>query len=78
MSLFYLLRHLHPHSCLAYPTTLGFVGLKQVFFSVAIKTALAKVLALPVLALIVEVVVEVLDPGEVKFAGHFNLQHVDH
>ena len=41
------------------------------------KTALAKVLALPALALIEEETVEVLDQGEVKFAGHFNQQQVD-
>ena len=34
-------------------------------------------LTLPVLALIVEEAVEVLDPGVVKFAGHFNQQQVD-
>ena len=53
------------------------MGLQQVFTSVATKTALAKVLALLVLALIVEEAVEVLDPGVVKFAGHFNQQQVD-
>ena len=72
-----LFRHLHPHSCLAYPTTLGSVGLQQVFSSVVMKSAFAKVLALPVLALIVEEAVEVLDPGVVKFAGHFNQQQID-
>ena len=72
-----LIQHLHPHSCLAYPTTPGPVGLQQVFSSVAMKTALTKVLALTVLALIVEEAVEVLDPGVVKFAGHFNQQQVD-
>ena len=41
------------------------------------ETALAKVLALPVLALIVEEAVEVLDPGVVQLAGLFNQQHVD-
>ena len=72
-----LFRHLHPHSCLAYPTTLVSVDLQQVFSSVAMKTALAKVLALPVLALIEEEAVEVLDPGVVESAGHFNQQLVD-
>ena len=72
-----LFRHLHPHSCLAYPTTLGPVSLQQVFSSIAMKTALAKVLALPVLALNVEGAVEVLDPSVVKFAGHFNQQQID-
>ena len=71
-----LFRHLHPHSCMAYPTTLGPVSLQQVFSSVAIKKALAKMLALPVLALLVEEAVEVLDPGVVKFAGHFNQQQI--
>ena len=69
--------HLHPHSCLAYPTTLGSVGLQRVFSSVAMKIALATVLALPVLALIVEEAVEVLGPGVVKLTGHFNQQQVD-
>ena len=41
------------------------------------ETALAKVLALPVLALIVEEAIEVLDQDVVKFAGLFNQQHVD-
>ena len=41
------------------------------------ETALAKILALPVLALIVEEAVEVFDPGVVKVAGLFNQQHVD-
>ena len=72
-----LFRHLNPHSCLAYPTTLGSAGLQQVFSSVAMKIALANVLALPVLALIVKEAVEVLDPGVVKFAGQFNQQRVD-
>ena len=39
--------------------------------------ALAKVLALSVLALIVEEAFEVLDPGVVKLSGHFNQQQVD-
>ena len=38
---------------------------------------LAKVLALPVLALFEEEEIEVLDTGVVKFAGHFNQQQVD-
>ena len=41
------------------------------------KTALAKVLALPVLALFIEEAVEDLDPEVVKFAGYFNQQQVD-
>ncbi|MEW8444568.1 MAG: hypothetical protein AB2661_11825, partial [Candidatus Thiodiazotropha sp.] len=41
------------------------------------KTALAKMLALPVLVLIVEEAVEVLDTDVVKFASHFNQQQVD-
>ena len=53
------------------------MGLQRVFSYVAMETALAKVLALPVLALIVDEAVEVLDPGVVKFAGLFNQQHVD-
>ena len=69
--------HLHPNSCLDCPMKLGFLALQQVFSSVAMKTALAKVLALPVLVLIVEEAVEVLDPGVENFAGHFNQQQVD-
>ena len=41
------------------------------------QAAFAEVLALLVLALIVEEAVEALDPGVVKFAGRFNQQHVD-
>ena len=44
-----LFRHLHPHSCLAYPMTLWSMGLQRVFSYVAMETALAKVLALPML-----------------------------
>ena len=72
-----LFRHLHPHGCLTYPTTLRSMGLQRVFSHEAMETALTKVLALPVLALIVEEAVEVLDPGVLKFAGIFNQQHVD-
>ena len=63
-----LFRHLHPHSCLFYPTTPRSIKLQRVFSYVAMET----VLALPVLALIVEEAVEVLDPGVVKSAGLFN------
>ena len=72
-----LFRHLHPHGCLACPTTLRSIGLQRVFSYVAIETALAEVLALLVLSLIVEEMVEVLDIGVVKYAGLFNQQHVD-
>ena len=53
------------------------MGLQQVFSGVAVKTALTEVLALPVLALVVEKTVEVLDPGVVEFAGLFNQQQAD-
>ena len=72
-----LFRHLQPHGCRAHPTTLRSMGLRRVFSYVSMETALAKVLAIPVLALIVEEAVEVLDPGVVKFAGLFNQKHVD-
>ena len=49
-----LFRHLHPHGYLAYHTTLGSVGLQQNFSFVAMQATLAEVLALSVLALIVE------------------------
>ena len=41
------------------------------------QATLAEVLALPLLALIVEEAVEVLDPGVVKFAGLFNQKKID-
>ena len=41
------------------------------------KTALAVVLAVTTLALVVEQVIEVLDPGVVEFASLFNQQQVD-
>ena len=69
--------HLHTHSCLADPAALGPVGLQQVFSAVAMKTSLTEVLALSVLALIVEKAVEVLYPGVVEFAGILNQQQVD-
>ena len=43
-------RHLHPHRCLAYPTTVGSVGFQQILPCVAVQAALAEVLALLVLA----------------------------
>ena len=71
-----LVRHLHPHGCLAYPTTVGSVGFQQILPRVAMQAALAEVLALLVLALVIEETVEVLDPGVVKFAGLFNQQQI--
>ena len=65
---FPLLRHLHPHSGLPDPSAFGLVGFQQVFPGVAVKAALAEVFALPVLALVVQEPVEVLDPGVVKFS----------
>ena len=66
---FPLFRHLHPHGCLAYPTAPGSVGFQQTLPCVAVQAALAKVLALSVLALIVEKAIKVLDPGEVMLTG---------
>ena len=57
-----LFRHLRPHGCLAYPTTVGSVGFQQILPCVAVQAALAEVLALLVLALVIEETVEVLDP----------------
>ena len=65
-----LFRHLQP-------STVGSVGFQQILPCVAMQAMLAEVLALLVLALIVEEAVEVLDPDVVKFAGLFNQQHVD-
>ena len=45
------------------------MGLQRVFSYIAMETVLAKVLALPVLALIVEETFEVLAPGVVKGLG---------
>ena len=67
-----LFRHLHPDCGLPNPSTVRSVGFQQIFPCVAVQAALAEVLALLVLALIVEEVVEVLNPGVVKFAGLFN------
>ena len=46
--------HLYPHSGLDDPAALGPVGLQQVFSAIAMKTSLTEVLALPVLAPIVD------------------------
>ena len=51
---FPLLQHLHPDCSLPNPSALGSVDLQQVFRSVAMKTALEEVFALPVLALVLE------------------------
>ena len=72
-----LFRHLHPDCGLPNPSTVGSVGFQQILLCVAVQAAFAEVLALLVLALIVEEAVEALDPRVVKFAGLFNQQHVD-
>ena len=72
-----LFRHLHPHSCLAYPTILGSVGFQQILSCVAMQASLAEVLALLVLALVTEKAVEVFDPGVVEFAGLLDQQKID-
>ena len=41
------------------------------------ETALTEVLALPMLALVIEEAVEVLNPGVVKFTGLLNQQQID-
>ena len=71
-----LFRHLHPHGCLAYPTTVGSVGFQQILPCVAVQAALAEVLVLLVLALVTEKAVEVFDPCLVKFAGLFSQQQI--
>ena len=72
-----LFRHLHPHGCLAYPTTVGSVGFQQILTCVAMQAALAKVFALLVLALVTEQAVEVFDPGEVMLIGFLDQQKID-
>ena len=72
-----LFRHFHPHSCLAYPTTLRSMGLQRVFSYVAMETALAKVRALLVLVLVAEKATEVFYLGVVKFAGLLDQQKID-
>ena len=51
---FLLLRHRHPVCSLSDPSALGSVGFQQVLSYVTMKTALAEVIALPMLALVVE------------------------
>ena len=58
------------------PTTVGSVGFQQILPCVAVQAALAEVLALLVLALVIEETVEVLAPGVVKIAGLFNQQQI--
>ena len=70
-----LFRHLHPHGCLAYPTTVGSVGFQQILPCVAVQAALAEVLAPLELALVIEVI-EVHGPGVMKLAGLFNQQYL--
>ena len=69
-------RYLHPHGCLAYPTTVRSVVFRQILPCVAVQAAPAEVLRLLVLALVIEETVEVLDPGLVKFSGLFNQQQI--
>ena len=71
-----LLRHLCSNSCLADSLTVRLVGLQQVFSGITMQTALTEVLLLPVLALVVEEAVEVLDPSVVKFSGLLYQQQV--
>ena len=71
-----IFRHLHPDCGLPNLSSVKSVGFQQILPCVAVHAALAEVLALPVLALMVEEVVEVLDPGVVKFAGLFNQQQI--
>ena len=49
-----LFRHLHPDCGLPNPSTVGSVGFQQILPCVAVQAALAEVLALSVLALVIE------------------------
>ena len=60
--IFSLFGHLHPYSGLFDPSTFRLMGFQQVFPGVAVKAALAKVLTLPVLALVIQKAVEILHP----------------
>ena len=71
-----LFRHLHPDCGLPSLSTVGFVGFQQIHPCVAVQAALAEVLALLVLALILEEAFEVLNSGVVKFADLFNQQQI--
>ena len=75
--LFPLFWHLHPHSSLAYPTTLGSMGFQQNPPCVAVQAVTAEVLALLVLALVMEQAVEVFDPGVVNLADLLDQQEID-
>ena len=72
-----LFRHLHQHSCLSYPMIVESVDFQQILPCVAVQASLAEVLALRVLALVMQKAVEVFDPGVVKFAGLLNQQKID-
>ena len=72
-----LFRHLHPHGCLAYLTTVGSVGFQQILPCVAVQASLAEVLALLVLALVTEKTVEVFDPAQVMLTGLLDQQKID-
>ena len=71
-----LLRHLYSNSCLADSLTVRLVGVQQVFPGISMEKALTEVYLLPVLALVIEEVVEVLDPGVVKFSDLLYQQQV--
>ena len=71
---FPLLRHLQLDCSLSNLSALESVGFQKVLSYITMKTALAEVLALPMLALAEEQSVEILDPGVMKstsLVSHF-------
>ena len=79
MSLFF------PSSCLFFPSSARLsglshdtrvCGLSEILPCVAVQAVLAEVLALSVLALIVEEAIKVLDPGEVMLTGFLDHQQI--
>ena len=64
-------RHFHQHGCLAHPTTVGSVGFQKILPCVAVQASLAEVLALLVLALVIEEAIEVLSRSAANLCGAF-------
>ena len=69
--------HLHPYSRLADSLALRPMSFQQILARVPMKASYAEVFALPMLALVIEEAVEVLDPGVVELARFLNQQHID-
>ena len=72
-----LLWHLHPYSRLADSLALRPMSFQQILARVPMKASYAEVFAFPVLALVIEETVEVLDPGVVELARFLNQQQID-